>query len=68
VPDRYRLPLLRPASQAHDVLHKYSHHFRLVETVFETSAWRWVPWTAWPEFERQFGLTQGRLRKALETY
>lgn len=68
VPDRYRLPLLRPASQAHAVLHKYSHHFRLVETVFETSAWRWVPWTAWPEFERQFGLTQGRLRKALETY
>lgn len=33
VPDRYRLPLLRPASRAHVALHKFSYHFRLVETV-----------------------------------
>ena len=33
VPDRYRLPLLRPAAQAHTALHRYSYHFRLVETV-----------------------------------
>src|SRR5205085_9781923 len=30
VPDRYRLPLLRPAAQAHTALHRYSYHFRLV--------------------------------------
>jgi hypothetical protein len=42
VPDRYRLPLLRPAAQAHTALHRYSYHFRLVETVFETPAYRWV--------------------------
>jgi hypothetical protein len=33
VPDRYRLPLLRPADRAHAALHKYSYHFRLVETI-----------------------------------
>ena len=33
VPDRYRLPLLRPAAQAHTALHRYRYHFRLVETV-----------------------------------
>src|ERR1700681_3044477 len=32
VPDRYRLPLLRPADRAHAALHKFSYHFRLVET------------------------------------
>src|SRR5438067_11286582 len=42
VRDRYRLRLLRPAAQAHTALHRYSYHFRLVETVFETSAYRWV--------------------------
>ena len=33
VPDRYRLPLLRPAARVHSALHKFSYHFRLVETV-----------------------------------
>ncbi len=33
VPERYRLPLLRPASRAHAALQKFSYHFRLVETV-----------------------------------
>src|ERR671930_542121 len=61
VPDRYRLPLLRPAAQAHTALHRYSYHFRLVETVFETSAYRWLPWRAWPEFERAFGAASSRL-------
>ena len=42
VPDRYRLPLLRPADRAHAALHRFSYHFRLVETVFETPAYRWV--------------------------
>src|SRR5579883_1288830 len=26
LPDRYRLPLLRPAAQAHTALHRYSYH------------------------------------------
>jgi hypothetical protein len=68
VPDRYRLPLLRPADRAHTALHKFSYHFRLVETVFESAAYRWVPWRAWPEFEREFKATQAQLRAALEAY
>jgi hypothetical protein len=42
LPNRYRLPLLRPAARAHAALHKYSYHFRLTETLFETPAYRWV--------------------------
>ena len=33
MPDRYRLPLLRPAGRAHAALHRFSYHFRLIETV-----------------------------------
>lgn len=68
VPDRYRLPLLRPAAQAHSALHRYSYHFRLVETLFETPAYRWLPWRAWPEFEREFAAASQRLRQALDAY
>jgi hypothetical protein len=68
VPDRYRLPLLRPADRAHAALHKFSYHFRLVETVFETPAYRWVPWRAWPEFERDFNAARAQLRVALDAY
>jgi hypothetical protein len=68
VPDRYRLPLLRPADRAHTALHKFSYHFRLVETVFETPAYRWVPWRAWPEFERDFNAARAQLRVALDAY
>jgi hypothetical protein len=49
-------------------LHKFSYHFRLVETVFESAAYRWVPWRAWPEFERAFNATQTQLRAALDAY
>jgi hypothetical protein len=68
VPDRFRLPLLRPAAQAHTALHRYSYHFRLVETVFETPAYRWLPWRAWPEFEREFAAASQRLSQALDAY
>src|ERR1700694_2627150 len=68
VPDRYRLPLLRPADRAHAALHKFSYHFRLVETVFETPAYRWVPWRAWPEFERDFNAARTQLHVALDAY
>src|SRR6266700_221099 len=68
VPDRYRLPLLLPVDRAPAALHKCSYHFRLVEPVFETPAYRWVPWRAWPEFERAFNATQTQLRGALDAY
>jgi hypothetical protein len=68
VPDRYRLPLLRPAARAHAALQRYSYHFRLVETVFESPSYRWVPWRAWPRFEQEFNAAQARLRMALTTY
>ncbi|HMX29169.1 MAG TPA: hypothetical protein PKC13_26520, partial [Blastocatellia bacterium] len=54
LPNRYRRPLLTPVSQAHTALHKYSYQFRLTETLFETPAYRWVPWRAFEEFERAF--------------
>ena len=28
----------------------------------------WVPWRAWPEFEREFNAARGQLRAALELY
>jgi hypothetical protein len=68
VPDRYRLPLLRPAGQAHTALHRFSYSFRLVETILETTAFRWVPWRAWPAFEQAFERTQTQLREALNRY
>jgi len=68
VPDRYRLPLLRPADRAHGALHRYSYTFRLLETVLETVAFRWVPWRAWPAFEQAFGAEQARLAAALDAY
>jgi hypothetical protein len=54
LPSRYRRPLIAPASQAHQALHKYSYQFRLTETIFETPAYRWVPWRAFSEFETAF--------------
>jgi hypothetical protein len=68
VPDRYRLPLLRPAGRAHAILHRFSYHFRLVETVFESSQYRWVPWSAWESFERAFAGELAQLRTAMDAY
>jgi hypothetical protein len=68
VPDRYRLPLLRPADRTHAALHKFSYRFQLVEMVFESPAYRWLPWRAWPEFERAFAVEQARLAEALDAY
>lgn len=58
LPDRYRLPLLRPAARAHAALHRYSYHFLLTETVFESPAYRWIPWRAFEAFERDFETAQ----------
>jgi hypothetical protein len=64
LPDRYRLPLLRPAARAHAALHKYSYSFRLTETLFETPAYRWIPWRAFDAFEREFRSAQTALDAA----
>jgi len=64
LPNRYRRPLLAPVSQAHTALHKYSYHFRLTETLFETPAYRWIPWQAFTEFETVFNKACDNLSKA----
>jgi hypothetical protein len=68
IPDRYRLPLLRPAGRAHAALHRFSYHFRLIETVFETVQYRWIPWSAWEGFERAFASEQAQLGAAMDAY
>lgn len=64
LPDRYRLPLLRPPARAHAALHKYSYRFTLTETLFETPAYRWVPWSAFDAFERDFRAAHTALDEA----
>src|SRR5262245_61865467 len=64
LPNRYRRPLLAPVSQAHSALHKYSYQFRLTETLFESRAYRWVPWQAFTEFETVFNNACNNLSKA----
>jgi len=64
LPNRYRRPLLTPSTQAHAALHKYSYHFRLTETVFETPAYRWIPWRAFSEFEAAFDSAKKNLEAA----
>jgi len=72
LPNRYRRPLLAPSAQAHQALHKYSYHFRLIETVFESPAYRWLPWRAFIEFEAAFKTAQKNLeaakREVLDNY
>ncbi len=67
LPNRYRRSLLTPVSQAHAALHKYSYHFRLTETLFETPAYLWVPWRAFTEFEEVFNKACDNLNKAKQT-
>ncbi len=72
LPNRFRRPLLTPVSQAHTALRKYSYHFRLTETLFESPVYRWVPWRAFTEFESAFNkacdnLNEAR-RKVLDQY
>lgn len=64
LPDRYRLPLMRPAARAHAALHHYSYRFQLTETLFETPSYRWVPWRAFAAFEQEFGAAQAALQHA----
>jgi hypothetical protein len=64
LPNKYRLPLQRPASQAHTALNKYGYRFRLTETLFQTPEYRWVCWQAFSQFEEEFNNAQQALNKA----
>jgi hypothetical protein len=66
LPKRFRGPIITPVSNAHAALRKFSYHFRLTETVFETPAYRWIPWRAFTEFEIAFNKACENLKKAKE--
>jgi hypothetical protein len=51
LPDVYRNKLIRGAAQAHSALNKYGFRFTLCETVWGTSEYKWIPWTAFEQFE-----------------
>jgi len=51
LPDVYRNKLMRGAAQAHNALNKYGFRFTLCETVWGTSEYKWIPWTAFEQFE-----------------
>ena len=54
LPDVYRNKLMRGAAQAHNALNKYGFRFTLCETVWGTSEYKWVPWTAYEQFEAEY--------------
>lgn len=54
LPDLYRNKLMRGASQAHNALTRYSFRFTLCETVWGTSEYKWIPWTAFEQFEQAY--------------
>ena len=54
LPDIYRNKLMRGAAQAHNALNKYGFRFTLCETVWGTSEYKWIPWTAFEEFEAEY--------------
>ncbi len=64
LPDKYRKPLQRAASQAHNALDRYSFRFALCETVLGSSEYRWIPYTAFEAFEKEFAAALENLARA----
>ncbi len=64
LPDDYRKPLQRAASQAHNALDRYSFRFALCETVLGSSEYRWIPYTAFEAFEKEFANALENLARA----
>jgi hypothetical protein len=64
LPDDYRKPLQRAASQAHGALDRYSFRFALCETVLGSSEYRWIPFTAFEAFEKEFAAALSNLARA----
>ena len=54
LPDVYRNKLTRGAAQAHNALNRYGFRFTLCETVWGTSEYKWIPWTAFEQFEGSY--------------
>ena len=54
LPDVYRNKLMRGAAQAHNALNRYGFRFTLCETVWGTSEYKWIPWTAFEQFEEAY--------------
>lgn len=54
LPDLYRNKLMRGAAQAHNALSKFGFRFTLCETVWGTSEYKWIPWTAFEQFEQAY--------------
>lgn len=54
LPDVYRNKLMRGAAQAHNALNRYGFRFTLCETVWGTSEYKWIPWTAFEQFETAY--------------
>lgn len=54
LPDAYRNKLMRGAAQAHNALNRYGFRFTLCETVWGTSEYKWIPWTAFEQFEAEY--------------
>jgi hypothetical protein len=64
LPDLYRNKLMRGAAQAHNALTRYSFRFTLCETVWGTSEYKWIPWTAFEQFEQAYFRACETLSKA----
>lgn len=64
LPDNYRKPLQRATSQAHNALDRYSFRFALCEAVLGSSEYRWVPYTAFEAFEKEFAAALENLARA----
>lgn len=64
LPDSYRRRLLRGAAQAHQALKKYGFRFSLCETVFGTTEYKWIPWSAFERFEADYNKSCETLAKA----
>lgn len=60
LPDVFRNKLMRGQAQAHNALNKYGFRFTLCETVWGTSEYKWIPWSAFEQFEQDY-------RRACET-
>ena len=64
LPDDYRKPLQRAASQAHSALDRYSFRFNLCETMLGSSEYRWIPFAAFEAFEKEFAAALETLARA----
>ena len=54
LPDLSRNKLMRGQAQAHNALNKYGFRFTLCETVWGTSDYKWIPWSAFEQFEQEY--------------